>query len=64
MKDQQKRIDNPQKYRWIAYFQYGWHAITYLTDEEAEQAIKLYRLYRDGRKWVRIGREPITIMPR
>ena len=64
MKDYDERHDNPDKYPWFAYFRYGWHTMTYLTDEEVKQAIRFYHLYKNGCKWERGGRQPITIMPR
>ena len=63
--DKKNRQDHPEKYPWFAYFQYGWHNMTYMTDEEVEEAVKFYRLKSDCKGgWFRYGRQPITIMKR
>ena len=67
-KEKYKR-EHPEEYPWWAYFQYGWHNITYLTDDEVKEAVKFYRLIKgkteDGREeYYRFGRQPITIIRR
>lgn len=63
-KEQYKK-DHPEEYPWFAYFQYGWHNMTYMTDAEVDDAVKFYRLHSDGNGgYERFGRQPIVIMPR
>lgn len=67
-KEQYKK-DHPEEYPWWAYFQYGWHNITWLTDDEVKEMVKFYHLYKskteDGKeKYWRAGRQPITIIRR
>lgn len=56
------------KYPWMIYWSFGWHDMQYLTDEEAQDLIKSYRLTKitcEGKEmYVRYGRQPITIMRR
>lgn len=61
---EKERKDNPNKYPWFAYYQYGFHHMTYLSDKEVEENVKFYHLSKIGENWVRYGRQPITIMPR
>jgi len=66
---EQYRKDHPEEYPWFAYFQFGFHNMTYLSDEEVQDAVKFYRLYEthseDGKKeYIRYGRQPITIIER
>lgn len=56
--------EHPTEYPWFIYYQFGFHNMTYLTDEEAQEAIKFYRLYRSGDSYVRFGRQPIQLMRR
>jgi hypothetical protein len=61
--------EHPEEYPWWAYFQYGWHNITHLTDEEMREVVEFYHLIEghteDGRrKFFRFGRQPITIIRR
>lgn len=60
-----ERRDNPDKYPYFAYFQFGFHNMTYLSEEEVKEAVKFYHLksdYKGG--YFRYGRQPITIMKR
>ena len=62
---EKERKDNPDKYLYFAYHQYGFHRMTYITEEELKEAIKFYHLksdYKGG--YFRNGRQPITILPR
>ena len=56
------------QYPWMIYWSFGWHDMQYLTDEEAKDLIKSYRLTKivvEGKEmFVRYGRQPITIMRR
>lgn len=62
---EKERKDNPDKYPWFAYYQYGFHRMTYLTDEEVTEEVKFYKLKSDGKGgYFRYGRQPIMIMPR
>lgn len=61
---EKERKDNPDKYPWFAYHQYGFHHMTYLSDKEVEENVKFYHLSKIGENWVRYGRQPIMIMPR
>ncbi len=63
-KDQQFRKDNPDKFPYFAYFQFGFHNMTYCSEDELQEYIKFYKLKKIGDKWERFGRQPITIMPR
>lgn len=67
--DQKYRRDHPDEYPWFVYHQYGFHRQQYLTEEEAQDEIKLYRLHEttmeSGNKmWLRFGRQPISLMRR
>ncbi len=63
--DQEYRERHPKEYPWFAYYQYGFHRMTYLTDEEVAEEVKFYKLKSDGKGgYFRFGRQPITIMPR
>lgn len=62
--DKKERENNKEKYPWFAYFQFGWHNITYLTDAEMKEAVEFYHLKLIGDKWERLGTQPITIMKR
>lgn len=56
------------EYPWMIYWSFGWHDMQYLTDEEAKDLIKSYRLTKivvEGKEmFVRYSRQPITIMRR
>ena len=57
--------DHPEEYPWFVYFQFGWHNMTYMTDEEKDQAVKTYRLWgSDEKGYQRFGRQPIFITRR
>lgn len=63
--EQEERKNNPDKYPYFAYFQFGFHRMTYMTESEVEDAVKFYHLksdYKGG--YFRYGRQPITIIPR
>ena len=60
-----ERHDNPDKYPYVAYFSFGFHRMTYFSEEEVKEAVKLYHLksdYKGG--YFRYGWQPITILPR
>lgn len=62
---EKERKDNPNTYPYFAYFQFGFHRMTYLSEEEVKDAVKFYHLksdYKGG--YFRYGRQPITILPR
>ena len=62
---EKERADNPKEYPFWAYFQFGFHRMTYMTEAEVEDAVKFYHLkpdYKGG--YFRYGRQPITIIPR
>lgn len=62
---EKERKDNPKKYPYFAYFQFGFHRMTYMSEDEVKDAIKFYHLndnYKGG--WFRYGRQPIFILPR
>lgn len=59
--------DHPEEYPWFAYFCYGWHHQTYLSDAEKDDAVQFYRLWEyrtdDGKVgYQRAGRQPIYIV--
>lgn len=57
--------DHPEEYPWFIYYQFGWHNMTYMTDEEKDQAVKFYHLWgSDEKGYQRIGRQPIYITRR
>lgn len=61
----QYRHDHPEEYPWMIYKQFGWHDIDNLTEEEAEEAIKFYHLWkRDDDHYQRVGRQPIFLSRR
>ena len=62
---EKERRDNPEKYPYFAYFQFGFHRMTYMSEKEVKEAVKYYHLksdYKGG--YFRYGRQPIDIMPR
>lgn len=62
---EKEREENPNKYPYFAYFQFGWHRMTYLTEDEMKDAVKFYHLKPDMKGgYFRFGRQTITIMPR
>ena len=56
--------EHPTEYPWFIYYQFGFHNMTYLTDEEAQEAIRFYRLHKSGDSYKRSGRQPILLMRR
>lgn len=61
--------EHAEEYPWWAYFQFGWHHMTNMSDEEVKSAVKFYHLREsrteDGRKtFERTGRQPIYIVQR
>lgn len=63
--EQKKRRDNPNAYPYFAYFQFGFHRMTYMTEKEVKDAVKFYRLKSDyNGGYFRLGRQPINILPR
>lgn len=63
-KEEYKR-NHPAEYPYWAYFQFGYHRMTYMTESEVKDAVKFYHLkpdYKGG--YFRYGRQPITIMLR
>lgn len=57
--------DHPEEYPWFVYYQFGWHTMTYMTDEEKEQAVKFYHLLgSDEKGYQKFGRQPIFITRR
>lgn len=62
---EKERKDNPDKYPYFAYYQFGFHRMTYITEEELKEAIEFYHLKSDcNGGYFRYGRQPITILPR
>lgn len=62
---QKERRDNPDRYPYFVYFQFGYHHMTYMSEEEVQSAVKFYHLHSDGHGgYERIGRQPIFILPR
>lgn len=62
---QKERRDNPDRYPYFVYFQFGYHRMTYMTEEEVRSAVKFYHLYSDGKGgYERFGGQPIFIVPR
>ena len=59
------RRDHPDEYPWFAYFQFGFHRMTYLSDAEKDEDVEFYHLrdMHDG-SFARYGRQPITITRR
>jgi hypothetical protein len=62
---EKERKDNLDKYPYFAYFQFGFHRMTYMSEDEVKEAVKFYHLKSDFRGgYFRGGRQPIDIMPR
>lgn len=62
---QKERRDNPDKYPYFAYYQFGFHRMTYLSEEEVKEEVKFYHLKSDCKGgYFRLGRQPISILPR
>lgn len=62
---QKERRDNPDKYPYFAYFQFGYHRMTYMTGDEVQDAVRFYHLFSDSKGgFFRNGRQPIFIVPR
>lgn len=55
---------HPEEYPYFVYYAFGFHNITYCTEDELKELVKVYRLTKIGEQWMRFGRQPITIMPR
>ena len=63
--EEKYKHDHPEEYPWFIYYQFGWHNMTYITDEEKDQAVKFYHLYgNDEKGYSRHGRQPIFITRR
>ena len=63
--EQKERENNPDKYPFFAYFQFGFHRMSYMTKEEVEDAVKFYHLKSNCEGgYFRPGRQPIDILPR
>ena len=63
--DQMYRKDHPELFPWFFYEQFGWHLMTFLTNEEAQESIKFYHLWkRDDDHYQRVGRQPIFLSRR
>lgn len=62
--DRKRRKEDYVKYPWFVYKCYGFHDMTYYTDEEVQGAVKFYHLWKSGDGYERAGRQPIYIMPR
>ena len=63
--EEKERHDNPDKYPYFVQFQFGFHRMTYFSEEEVKEAVKFYHLksdYKGG--YFRHGWQPITILPR
>ena len=57
--------DHPEEFPWFIYYQFGWHNMTYISEEEKDQAVKFYHLYgNDEAGYHRHGRQPIFITHR
>lgn len=64
-KEQEERRNNPDKYPYFAYYQFGFHRMAYLTEEEVREEVKFYHLKYNGKNsYFRFGRQPITISKR
>ena len=62
---EKERKDNPDKYPYFAYYQFGFHRMTYMSGDEVKEAVKFYHLKSDLKGgYFRCGRQPINIMPR
>lgn len=64
-KKQEERRNNPEKYPYFAYYQFGFHRMTYLSEEEVKEEVKFYHLKSDFKGgYFRLGRQSISIQPR
>ena len=62
---EKERKDNPDKYPYFVYFQFGFHQMTYYTEDEVKEAVEFYKLKQDGKgEYFRYGRQPIFITRR
>lgn len=62
---QQYKKDHPDEYPYFCYFQFGFHGMTWITEEELKEFIYFYHLKPDGKGgYFRRGIQPITILPR
>ena len=56
------RRNHPNEYPYFVYFQFGWHRMDFITEEEKDECVKFYKLYSYGEGgWCRVGRQPIFI---
>lgn len=59
---QKERRENPNQYPYFAYFMFGFHRMTFMTEEEVDEAVNFYHLKSDGKGgYFRYGRQPIMI---
>ena len=64
--EKEYRATHPKEYPWWIYYQFGWHNMDYMTDEQKDEAVKFYRLFEHKGEnghpaYERIGRQPIFI---
>ena len=64
--EEKYRKDHPELFPWFVYFQFGWHNMTNVNDEELADILEFYKgLYSDGKGgYCRYGRQPIFITRR
>lgn len=66
MAEKEYRRTHPEEYPWWVYYQFGWHNMDYMTDEQKDEAVKFYKLFEhkdnEGNpSYERYGRQPIFI---
>lgn len=62
--EQARRREDKDGYPWFCYFMFGWHNMQYLSEKEAKETIRFYKLHKDGDTWQRYGRQPIYMSRR
>lgn len=62
--EQARRKENKEEYPWFLYQMFGWHNMQYLSEAEAKETIRFYRLQKHKDVWMRNGKQPIYLSRR
>ena len=62
--EQARRRENKEEYPYFVYMMFGWHNMQYLSEDEAKETIRFYRLQKHKDTWIRNGKQPIYLARR